>query len=135
MEKLCVFLGEQLELIMISTLLLLCFSFGTLQVVAGTEYFDSSNYKIINDASKCTGNLSFKFLCKVFCILSCMYRHLNITWILHTTKMIKKFIIFELCRLWWWLGTSYCEQLQWTCFSAQKFWSFLWMLSDWWFYK
>ena len=48
------------ELIMTSTLFLHCILFGTLQVVTGTIYYDSSNYKIINDVAKCRGNLTFR---------------------------------------------------------------------------
>ena len=48
---------------MIFTLLLICVLFGTLKVDAeAVYYYDSSNYKIINDVAKCAGNLSFKSL-------------------------------------------------------------------------
>ena len=53
------------KLMMTFTLFLLCILFGTPQVVTGTEYYDSSYYKIINDLAKCKGNLRLKFL-KVF---------------------------------------------------------------------
>ena len=63
------------KLMMTSTLFLLCILFGTPQVVTGTEYYDSSYYKIINDLAKCKGNSDFnssiKFL-KVFINFACI---------------------------------------------------------------
>ena len=41
-------------------LFLLCVLFETSKVVTGIIYFDSSDYKIINDIQKCGGNFRLK---------------------------------------------------------------------------
>ena len=46
---------EELRMI----LSLLCAFFGTLQVVAGTEFFDSSNYQLVPERH-CKGEQNFK---------------------------------------------------------------------------
>ena len=61
----------EVDLMIIFTLLLPCVLFGTLKVDAeAVYYYDSSNYKIINDVAKCAGNLSFKLLFykHIYCI-------------------------------------------------------------------
>ena len=69
------FRQTEAKLMMTSTPFLLCVLFGTLEVVTGTEYYDSSNYKIINDVAKCRGNLSFKMLCETYMYVSECHRN------------------------------------------------------------
>ena len=81
-------------LMMTSTLFLLCVLFGAVPVVKGTVYYDSSNYKIINDVAKCRGNLSSKILCKI------LFMYLNFTGILQNIFLSLWLNKIELYRPW-----------------------------------
>ena len=66
MKKILFSSQPEADLMMISTLFLPCVLFGSLKAVTGLTIYDSGNYKIMNDVAKCSGNLSFNFLCNVF---------------------------------------------------------------------
>ena len=57
-----IFLGVQ-KFVMACILFLLCVLLETSKVVTGINFFDSSDYKIINDIQKCRGNFRLKTLC------------------------------------------------------------------------